>query len=79
MEWPPSGAGWRQTNRMGEKMQLLVSMLFPFLGLRLHAKNLLWLNCRSRFFYRLRQGLGAIRVACQPVEKGHLLVAFFSY
>ena len=53
MELPPSGTGWRQTNKIREKIQLLFRY-FSFFWSCLHAKNLLWLNCHSRFFYKLR-------------------------
>ena len=53
MEWPPSGAGWRKTNRMGEKCSCCFDA-FSVSAFVSKQKNLLWLNCRSRFFYRLR-------------------------
>ena len=52
MELPPSCTGWRQPNKIREKIQLLFRY-FSFFRSCLHAKNLLWLNCHSRFFYKL--------------------------
>ena len=53
MELPPSCTGWRQTNKIRKKIQLLFRY-FSFFRSCLHAKNLLWLNCHSRFFYKLK-------------------------
>ena len=48
----PAPDGGKRT-RLGKKIQLLFRY-FSFLRSCLHAKNLLWLNCHSRFFDKLR-------------------------
>ena len=54
----------------GEEIFFLFLCSFTF-----HAKNLLWLDCHSRFFYKLEH-LQNMQML-QPVEKGHRKVAFF--
>ena len=52
MELPPSCTGWRQTNKIREKYSCYFDIfLFSVL---LARKNLLWLNCHSRFFDKLK-------------------------
>ena len=48
----PAPDGGKRT-RLGKKIQLLFRY-FSFFRSCLHAKNLLWFNCHSRFFDRLR-------------------------
>ena len=68
MELPPSCTGWRQTNKIREKIQLLFRY-FSFFRSCLHAKNLLWLNCHSRFFYKLKNAEAMGFCILQAVEK----------
>ena len=49
----PAPDGGKRT-RLGKKYSCYFD-IFPFFRSCLHAKNLLWLNCHSRFFYKLRR------------------------
>ena len=54
----PAPDGGNRT-RLGKKYSCYFD-IFPFFRSCLHAKNLLWLNCHSRFFDKLKYPLSAV-------------------
>ena len=60
------------------KMRLTFHCFFH-LSSCFQTENLLWPDCQSRFFYRLKGVPRNSGHTLQPVEKGHLSVVFFSY